>query len=209
MKIIDISPVVSETTAVWPGDTPLNREILLSLSAGNNIDLSTFHGTVHIGAHADAPSHFINGGSSIESVALEPYIGTCYVHSVRGKKLITAQDCELPLSMGVKRVLFKTDSYPNPDSFNRDFCAISPQALNLLGESGIVLVGIDTPSVDPFESKSLDAHQALHTHGIRNLEGLVLSHVDDGLYELIALPLRIKGFDASPVRAVLRTSDAV
>ena len=207
MTILDISPVISDKTAVWPGDTPLNRQILLSLTQGHNIDLSTFHGTVHIGAHADAPSHFVAGGGSIESVALDPYIGPCYVHSVKAKKLISPQDCQLPVSKGAKRVLFKTDSFPDPEFFNTDFCAISPEALSFLGKNGVVLVGIDTPSIDPFDSKSLDAHQKLNTHGIRNLEGLVLNHVQDGFYELIALPLRLHGFDASPVRAVLRTLD--
>ena len=205
MIIIDISPVISEKIAVWPGDTPLRRDVLCDIQAGANIDLSSFHGTVHIGAHADAPRHYSKDGISIEAVALDPYIGLCYVHSVAKKRLITSEDCRLPISLGANRVLFRTDTFPDPHSFNQDFCAFTPEALESLGKSGVTLVGIDTPSVDPFDSKQLPAHQMLLKYNMRNLEGLVLSATSDGFYELIALPLALKGFDASPVRAVLRT----
>lgn len=205
MKIIDISPEISEKIAVWPGDTPLRREVLCDIQAGSNIDLSSFHGTVHIGAHADAPRHYSKAGVTIEAVELDPYIGLCYVHSVDNKRLITPEDCRTPISLGAKRVLFRTETFPDPHAFNKDFCAFTPDALESLGKSGVTLVGIDTPSVDPFDSKLLPAHQILLKYNMRNLEGLVLSEARDGFYELIALPLALKGFDASPVRAVLRT----
>lgn len=204
MTIIDISPVISEQIAVWPGDTPLRREVLCDIKTGSNIDLSSFHGTVHIGAHADAPRHYAKNGVTMEAVSLEPYIGPCYVQTVDKKRLITPEDCSIPINFGAKRVLFRTGTFPDPNSFNEDFCAFSPEALEALGKSGVILVGIDTPSVDPFDSKQLPAHQTLLKYNMRNLEGLVLTSTLDGFYELIALPLPLMGFDASPVRAVLR-----
>jgi len=205
MTIIDISPVISDQLAVWPGDQPLRREILLDIKNGNHIDLSSYHGTVHMGAHADAPVHYDKNGASVDEVSLTPYIGPCYVHSVKGKTLIDTDDCLVPLRLGVQRVLFHTDTYPDPRKFNQNFCAISPKAIEALGANGVVLIGIDTPSIDPFNSKDLPSHQTIMKYNMRNLEGLVLTTVPDGQYELIALPLPLKGFDASPVRAVLRT----
>ncbi len=204
MTIIDISPLITENIAVWPGDTPLRRRVLCDINAGSNIDLSSINSTVHIGAHADAPKHYNKNGATIDAVSLEPYLGPCYVHSVRNRPLILPSDCKIPIAMGVQRVLFRTGTFPNPNNFNKDFAAFSPDAIETLALAGVVLVGIDTPSVDPFDSKDLPAHQKLFDWNIRNLEGLVLSHVNDGIYELIALPLPLSGFDASPVRAVLR-----
>ncbi len=203
-KIFDISPTISESIAVWPGDTPMRREILCDIKSGSNIDLSTLHSTVHIGAHADAPRHYHPEGVTIEQVTLAPYIGPCFVHSIIGRSLIEPEDCQKPIASGMKRILFRTDSFPDQDHFNENFTAFSPEALDVLGRAGVILVGIDTPSVDPFSSKSLPAHQMLRKYGIANLEGLILSQVQDGEYELIALPLKLHGFDASPVRAVLR-----
>lgn len=202
--IIDISPILSEAIAVWPGDTPLRRDVLCDIEAGSNIDLSSIHCTVHIGAHADAPKHYDVKGISIDAVALEPYLGLCYVHSVENKKLIEVEDCALPLEKKAPRIIFRTNTFKDPNQFNQDFCAFSPEAMDALGRSGVILVGIDTPSIDPFDSKLLPAHKTLLKHNMRNLEGLVLSSVQDGFYELIALPLPLKGFDASPVRAILR-----
>lgn len=204
MAIIDISPLITDQIAIWPGDTPLRRHVLCDINSGSNIDLSSINSTVHIGAHADAPRHYNKQGVTIDAVSLEPYLGTCFVHSVENKALIMPSDCKIPIAMGVKRVLFKTGSFPDPNIFNKNFSAFSPEAIETLALAGVVLVGIDTPSVDPFDSKALPAHQKLFDWNIRNLEGLVLSHVVDGIYELIALPLPLSGFDASPVRAILR-----
>ena len=202
-EIIDISPLLSPKIAVWPGDTPLSREVLCDIDTGSNIDLSTIRSTVHLGAHADAPKHFHASGATIDGVKLDAYIGPCEVVSVIGKQLIESSDCIAVVKKGAQRILFRTLSAPNPDIFNEDFCAFSAEALDYLGKNGVKLIGIDTPSVDPFSSKDLPAHQMLRKHDMRNLEGLVLAHVSDGSYELIALPLKLAGFDASPVRAVL------
>ena len=202
--IIDLSPVIHEGIPVWTGDTNVYREILCDISKGANIDLSTLRATVHLGAHADAPRHYHKEGRAIESVQLEPYIGRCLVISALNTPLIEPRHCHAAIAAKATRVLFRTLSFCDPDHFTTDFTAFSPEALELLGQSGVRLVGIDTPSVDPFHSKPLPAHQMLYRYGIANLEGLVLQHVADGEYELIALPLPLKGFDASPVRAILR-----
>lgn len=203
-NIIDISPILSPEIAVWPGDTPLSRRIICDISAGSNIDLSTLTSTVHVGAHADAPRHFHVSGKTIEAVALDAYLGNCHVVSVVKKELITLEDCERIYKKGMKRILFRTLSFPNPNHFNTDFAAFSAEAMEFLGRNGVVLVGIDTPSVDAFDSKDLKAHQMLLKYSIANVEGLVLDHVSDGEYEFIGLPLKLQGFDASPIRAVLR-----
>ena len=102
-------------------------------------------------------------------------------------------------------MLFATGTFPDPTRFNEDFAALHPELLDHLHENGVRLVGVDTPSIDPFPSKDLPAHQAVLRHDLAVLEGLDLAAVPEGLYELIALPLRLVGFDASPVRAILRS----
>jgi arylformamidase len=106
--------------------------------------------------------------------------------------------------LGAPRLLFKTGSFPDPDHFNEDFVAFAPELIDWASERGIVLIGIDTPSVDPFSSKTLPSHHATRRGpALAILEGLSLAHVAPGLYELVALPLRLEGADASPVRAAL------
>jgi len=202
--IHDITPPVSASLAVWPGDTPPTREILLDMRDGANITLSTLHATVHLGAHADAPSHYGLGAPSIESRSLDPYLGPCRVARVevaRGTRIPPGVLREPP---GAERVLFATGTFPDPRRFNEDFAACSPELIAELHGWGVRLVGIDTPSVDPFDSKDLPSHRACLERDMAILEGLVLDAVPEGLYELIALPLKLEGFDASPVRAVLR-----
>ena len=99
---------------------------------------------------------------------------------------------------------FKTSTFPDPKSFNEDFAAFSPKLIEFLAKQDVKLIGIDTPSFDLFNSKDLESHQQLMKYSIRNLEGLILKGVEQGPWELIALPLKLAGFDASPVRAVLR-----
>ena len=200
--IYDISPLLGEDTPVWPGDVPLTRHWQCQLEKGDNIDLSSLQTTVHVGAHADAPSHFSSGGQTIDEVDLLPYIGPCQVIEITGKVMIGPDDFHRCHVNSCSRLLIKTGSF-SKENFT-SFSAINIEGMAYLGELGIVLLGIDTPSVDPFESKSLCAHKEMLRHGIRNLEGLDLSLIEPGVYELIALPLPLKGFDASPVRAILR-----
>lgn len=202
--IYDLTPTVSERLAVWPGDTPPRREILCDHEAGDSLTLSTLHATVHLGAHADAPSHYGRGAPTIDQRDLELYLGPCQVMQVRAQNsaLLTAAD--LPRAIEAPRLLLATQTFPDPEYFSTDFAALSPELVDWLHDRGVRLVGIDTPSVDPFSSKDLPAHQAFLRHDMAILEGLRLDHVPEGLYELIALPLKLADFDASPVRAVLR-----
>ena len=203
-RILDISPVISEAIAVWPGDVPYSREITLAIARGDNIDLSAVRTTLHLGAHADAHSHYTAGGVAIGERALEPYVGACQVIEVDVPREERIRPQHLRVPIAAPRVLLRTDSFPDANKFTTDFNSLSPELVDFLHARGVVLVGIDTPSVDPFDDKILGSHQALARHGMANLEGLVLDAIDEGAYELIALPLRIVGGDASPVRAVLR-----
>lgn len=203
MTLIDISPLVDATIHVWPGDTPFVRTINLDMSAGANLTLSDIRTTVHVGAHADAPSHYSASGQDIAQRRLDLYLGPCnVVHANVGARRIYPADVKREIT--APRVLFRTGTFPSHHAWNDDFASLSPELVDFLHERGVMLIGIDTPSVDPFESKELEAHQALARHDMANLEGLVLDAVDEGDYELIALPLKLAGADGSPVRAVLR-----
>lgn len=202
-RIIDISPLVSERIGVFPGDVPFSRHVSLQLERGDNIDLSSMHTTLHVGAHADAPRHYARGGAGIDTRPLDLYYGPCQVVRVtvaRGARILPADVAE---SITAPRVLFRTDSFPDPNRFDEDFASLSPELVDALHARDVRLVGIDTPSIDPCHDPSLESHQAAARHDMANLEGLVLQHVEPGLYTLVALPLRLEGADASPVRAVL------
>lgn len=206
-RLIDISPPIAPSTAVWPGDTPFSRQVLLDVEAGQNLTLSSMTTTVHVGAHADAPSHYAKDAPAIDAVALDAYLGPCAVVSAErpASGRIRPEHAAAAIARGAKRILFRTLTQPDPTRFNTDFASFSPEAIEAMGKAGVVLIGIDTASVDAYDSKPLPSHHMLLRYGMRNLEGLVLAHVPDGDYELIALPLKLVGFDASPVRAVLRT----
>lgn len=204
--IYDISPPITESLAVWPGDTPSSREVLLDIAKGANITLSTLRATVHLGAHADGPNHYGAGAPAIHERRLDFYLGPCQVIRIaaeRGKRLAPEQ-VTAPIS--APRVLIATGTYPDAMRFTEDFAALSPELIEWLHDRSVMTVGIDTPSVDLFSSKDLPAHQAFLRHNMAILEGLVLKEVPEGLYELIALPLPLVGFDASPVRAILRST---
>ena len=206
MTLIDISPVIDPSITVWPGDTPYTRTINLDMNDGANLTLSDIRTTVHVGAHADAPSHYVPTGADIASLHLDYYVGACNVFridGVRGRRIYPADLAGKNITAA--RVLLRTDTFPDPHAWNDDFASLSPELIDWLHDRSVMLIGIDTPSVDPFESKELEAHHALARHDMANLEGLLLGHVDEGEYELIALPLRLAGADGSPVRAVLRT----
>ena len=206
MTFIDISPPIDSSIRVWPGDTPFMHSINLDMKAGANITLSEIHTTVHVGAHADAPSHYVRDGMDIASRRLEYYIGRCVVLRVpvrRGERVIVEHLEGKVLS--APRVLLRTGTFPDSRKWNNDFAYLSPALVEHLYQHGVMLVGIDTPSVDAFDSKTLEAHQVFARNDMAVLEGLMLDHVDEGEYELIAPPLPLVGADASPVRAVLRT----
>jgi arylformamidase len=203
--IFDITPPVTPRLAVWPGDTPPARELLCDLRRGDAITLSTLRATVHLGAHADAPSHYGVDAPAIEARDLDYYLGPCQVVRVAVPRHSRIRPADLPGPITAERVLFAIGTFADPEKFSEDFAALSPELVEELHGRGVKLVGIDTPSVDLFASKDLPAHKTFLKHDMAILEGLALGGVPEGVYELIALPLKLAGFDASPVRAVLRS----
>jgi arylformamidase len=201
----DITPPITSKLAVWPGDTPLSREVLNDMARGDNITLSTLHATTHLGAHADGPNHYGKDAPAIDERGLDYYLGPCEVIRVGVARATRITSAMLPGEVTTSRILFATGTYPDSQNWNTDFAALSIDLIDFLHERGVITVGIDTPSVDLFESKDLPAHEAILRCNMSILEGLVLKDVPEGTYELIALPLPLVGFDASPVRAILRT----
>lgn len=205
--VIDLTPAITERLGVWPGDTPLAREILCDLAKGSNITLSTIRATVHLGAHADGPSHYAGGAPGIGERSLRHYIGPCRVvdapvaraSRVRAADIVGGID-----QIREPRLLIRTGTFPDPEVWNTDFAGLDPALVDALAARGVITIGIDTPSVDLQDSKDLAAHAAFARHDMAIIEGVVLSGIEPGPYELIALPLKLIGFDASPVRAVLR-----
>ncbi len=204
LEIIDISPPIHSGLAVFPGDTPFQQTFLKRVEDGDGYTLSTITTTVHLGAHTDAPSHYAANAATIEKRDLRLYLGPAQVIAVknaRGRR-ITPDDVEgKPLR--APRILFKTLSFPQSDHWNTDFAALSPELIAHLAQAGVRLVGIDTPSIDPAVDTELASHHAVLENDMAILEGIVLDRVEEGLYQLIALPLPIRGADATPVRAVL------
>jgi arylformamidase len=206
--LYDLSPTIRPETPVWPGDTPFQTRLSWSLAEGASVNLSAITTTPHLGSHADAPFHTEPRGEGMAEMPLDRYLGPCRVLRVPPQPLIEPRHLEGIDLTNPRRLLFKSESVRDRRAFPERFTALSPELAALLVEKGVLLVGMDTPSVDPFDSKTLDAHHTLFRGGIAILEGLVLDGVPEGVYELIALPLRLAGLDASPVRAVLRTLEA-
>jgi len=207
MRIWDISEPVEPATAPFPGDTPFSQEWVLRQERGGSCNVSTIRMSVHVGTHTDAPLHFDLAGPDIASVDLRRYLGRCRVVEVRGTgtpSLIPAAAITPQLLAGAERILFRTRERHDHTVWQPDFTAVGPEAAKVLAAAGILLVGIDTPSMDHAASKELDGHHVLYEGGVAILENLDLTGVPPGDYELIALPLRIRNGDSSPVRAILR-----
>tara|TARA_B100000886_G_C20333406_1_gene453401 strand:+ start:93 stop:728 length:636 start_codon:yes stop_codon:yes gene_type:complete len=207
LKIFDISPEISPETAVFPGDTKFSRAEALSTKNGDHLTLSSINTTVHIGAHTDAPNHYHRNGCDMASRDLDFYIGECQVLEVNiaPNNRIKPEDIREEISS--TRILFKTNSYPNPKRWNNDFNAISSELVEYLAKKDVKLIGIDTPSVDLANDKELEAHLSIYKNNMAILEGIILKDIVPQKYKLIALPLKIKNADASPVRAVLILGD--
>ena len=216
-KIYDITPLISERLGVFPGDTPFKRHKLLSFEQGQHLLLSSITSTLHIGAHADGPNHYLQNGEGIAARDLNLYLGDCLVlHAKRsqaGARRVGWKDLDpkwhSSLDWPASRVIVRTDSFPDPENWNSDFDSFAPQFIQDLSDRGVKLIGIDTPSIDPEDSKELESHQTVAKNNLAILEGVVLTDVEEGLYTLIALPLKIEGADAGPLRAVLIGKSAI
>jgi arylformamidase len=201
----DISPPIRPQTPVWPGDTPVSVERVWRMEAGSPVNVGRLTLSPHTGAHADAPLHYDAEGAPIGEVALDTYLGPCRViHCIGARPVVTPEQVAAFLDDAPPRVLLRTYDRAPLDAWDPHFCAVAPATVDLLAQNGVRLIGIDTPSLDPQESKTMDAHRRIRAHRMAILEGLVLDAVAPGDYELIALPLRFATLDASPVRAVLR-----
>ena len=202
-KIWDISQTLRPGLPVWPGDTAFEFDRTWDIGAGSPVNVARMVMSTHSGTHGDAPLHYSDTAADIASVDLDPYMGECLVvdaRKVRGEVRIG----DLPHLRHVDRVLFRTfDRFPH-DTWTSEFTAIAPETVEWLAMQGVRLIGTDAPSVDPQESKTISAHKMVLEHDLRILEGLVFDDIEEGRYELIALPLKIAGGDAGLCRAILR-----
>ena len=217
MHLWDISPSISPSTPAFPGDTAYTQRWNAEIGPGCPVNVSAITMSPHLGAHADAPLHYGANASAIGGVDLTPFLGLCRViHAIGKGPLITPDHLShaLDASDAVEspnassrlpaRILVRT-CHRAPTEWSAEFSAFAPETIDWLAGLRVRLVGIDSQSVDPAESKTLDSHQQLLKHDMRVLENLVLDEVEPGDYELIALPLKLAYADASPVRAVLRS----
>jgi arylformamidase len=206
LELWDISPPVHVGSPVFPGDTPYAQHWRWTLSADCPVNVSTLSLSPHVGAHADAPLHYAADGAAIGALDLEPYLGPCRViHALDASPLVTWAHLAHAVAELPPRVLVRTYRQHPGDAWDPALAGLDPLALERLADLGVRLIGIDTASIDPAESKTLAAHQVIRQRDLRVLENLVLQDVPEGDYELIALPLKLTTADASPVRAVLRS----
>ena len=212
MKIWDISRTLSDDLAEWPGDEPFRFRLTRKIAEGQSVNLGAIGMSVHNGTHADARFHFDTNGESIEKAPLEIYLGRAAVVDLteafsqsKEKHLITVEDLQ-PHSEEIaesSRLLVKTGRWSDSAVFPNQIPVIAADVPSWLQKNGVKLLGLDLPSVDEIDSKSLQNHHALAGAGIAIVESLNLSGVAPGIYNFAALPLKIAGGDGAPMRAVL------
>lgn len=208
MKIYDISLTISPDLPVWPGDPPVELEQIESMDEGAHANVSRLNVGVHVGTHVDAPHHFLNDGRTIEQLPLDVLTGPCFVAQLPdGVEAITAEVLDgISLPSDVTRILFGTRNSKlwsgGRTDFREDFVAVIEDGAKWLVERGVQLVGVDYLSVAPY-SDSVPTHTILLQAGIVVIEGLDLSAVPRGFYDLYCLPLKLLGSDGAPARTVL------
>lgn len=208
--IFDISRPVVAGIPVWPGDTAFEYKRTWKIGPGCPVNVGQVTMSLHTGAHTDAPFHFSDAGADMASVDVAKYVGPCVVARVAaGEAGIRPSDLPPSIEADLRRaprLLVRTYA-ARPSDFDVHMRHLTPELADWLADRGVVLVGLDTDSMDAFDSKELPSHLRLAARGVAILEGLDLSKVEPGLYDLVALPLRLVGADASPVRAVLIGKD--
>ncbi len=204
-RIYDVSVLVSGETPTWPGDSFLLRKVE-EIGKGDVCNKSFMEIGSHIGTHIDAPYHFEREGKTIEQIPLDTFVGPARVAAFPDVDRIDLAQIQTVDLSGVERILFKTrnSNLWQDSTFREDYVYLTAEASRVLAESGVKLVGVDYLSIEKYGGESFESHHILLGKGIALLEGLDLSEVPAGGYELIALPLRIAGGDGSPVRAALR-----
>ncbi|MGA0572480.1 arylformamidase [Variovorax sp. VNK109] len=204
-RLWDISPPVHRGAPVFPGDTPYQQVWAATIGPGCPVNVSSITLSPHVGAHADAPLHYDPEGATIGDVSLDAFIGPCRViHAIGVGPLVQWEHIAHALDGLPARVLVRTYERMPADRWDNALSAYAPETIEKLAALGVRLIGIDTASIDPADSKTLDSHQVIRRNDMRVLENLVLDDIPEGDYELIALPLKLTTADASPVRAVLR-----
>jgi len=199
---IDVTRPLREGIPVWPGDVPFRMD----LRQDNGVIIGSLSSTFHVGTHVDAPLHLGRGGEAVDAIPLGRLMGPAEVVRAPGPGARVGRD-ELPPSWRPQapRVLFATESFPaDATEIMGGFRGLAVELIQFLAGCGVVLVGVDTPSVDPMDSEKLEAHRALAAAGMIWIEGLLLDGVPEGLYHMVALPLALMGAEASPTRVVLR-----
>ncbi|HTP07743.1 MAG TPA: cyclase family protein [Anaerolineae bacterium] len=207
MPIYDISLTISNDLPVWPGDTPIDLVRNKDMRNGELYTLSQITTTVHVGSHLDAPMHFVRDGYGVDQIDLNKLIGPCFVVDLPNVSSIDAQSLEQAnIPVNVTRLLCRTRNsqiWARGDKvFHTDFVAIHPTGAEWIVQRGIQLVGVDYLSVGAYEG-GIPTHEILLSHGVVPVEGLDLSRIEPGEYQLICLPLKLKDCDGAPVRAVL------
>jgi arylformamidase len=203
MKIYDITIPVTPDLAVWEGDTPYQFRLNWQMSEGASVNVGAITLSTHTGTHSDAPFHFLPEGATIGELDPSVYVGACIVVNVRGVNPITCDHLEPIEGSNIPRLLLRTDTWIDHTVFPDSIPIIAPDVPDFLNEQGVILLGVDVPSVDKLDSKHLPNHHALAENGIVIVESLDLRGVSAGIYTLIALPLRLTAADASPLRAIL------
>jgi arylformamidase len=208
MKLIDVSRTLYTGAPHWPGDSETDYHLTARMADGSSCNVGRLSLSIHAGSHVDAPRHYNDRGASIEALAPEIYVGPARVIDARGQRVFTEQ-----LFAGLSandlaatpRILFRTDTWKDPATFPLEWPVLDRTLPAWLAAHGVKLIGLDVPSVDELNNKDMAIHHLLEAANILILESLDLSAVEPGVYELIALPLKIRGADGSPVRAVLRS----
>ncbi len=204
-RLWDISPPVYPGAPVFPGDTPYQQQWSASIGPDCPVNVSAITLSPHTGAHADAPLHYDPAGAAAGGLELLPFIGPCRViHAIGCGPLIEWHHIAHATQALPPRVLLRTYQRMPANHWDAALTAYAPDTVARLADLGVQLIGIDTASIDPADSKTLDSHQVIRQRGLRVLENLLLDDVPEGDYELIALPLKLMTADASPVRAILR-----
>lgn len=210
---IDVSvPVEEGRTPVYAGDPPIHFTWAKDMSKGDIANVSRLEMGAHTGTHVDAPNHFIAGAPSVDELSPEVLIGPALVVECSPEcRQIDAAELARHSWNGAKRLLFKTrSSYDNfyaDSTFHTDFVAMTPEAAQQLVDGGVQLIGIDYQSIEPYGSAQPRTHRILLGHNVVVVEGLDLRRVSAGQYEFCCLPLRLKGREGAPARALLRTPE--
>ena len=208
MRIHDITLALRDELPCWPGDTPFRFALAWSKARGATVNVGQVSTTVHIGTHVDAPFHFDEAGATIDALGLDPFLGPALVADLRGREVIRVEDLKPFDLSGTPRLLIRTDGWLDHSRFPESIPVVGEDVPAYLRDQGVILLGLDVPSVDRIDSKTLPIHHALGSLGIMILESVDLTGVEPGVYDLIALPLKMLGADGSPVRAILRGGGA-